>query len=90
MPRTTAPVPLRPFHKRFRAFPCIASLQAGDSSAVRGIASGPMRMPSFPNLRGVEPFSTGNRFLIYGMHPGQSISIWMADDRNRKENASWR
>lgn len=36
------------------------------------------------DLRGVDPIYTGNRFLIYSMYPGQNISLWAVDGRNKQ------
>lgn len=36
------------------------------------------------DLRDVETIYTGNRFLIYSLYPGQNISIWMVDGRNKQ------
>ncbi len=33
------------------------------------------------DLRGVDPIYTGNRFLIYSLHPQQNISIWTVSGR---------
>ena len=38
------------------------------------------------DLRDVSPIYTGNRFLIYALYPGQNISLWVVDGRN-KQNA---
>ena len=35
------------------------------------------------DLRGVETIYTGNRFLIYSLHPEQNISIWAVDGRGK-------
>jgi nanoRNase/pAp phosphatase (c-di-AMP/oligoRNAs hydrolase) len=35
------------------------------------------------DLRGVEPFYAGNRFLIYTLYPEQNISVWIVDGRNK-------
>jgi len=39
------------------------------------------------DLRDVFPIYTGNRFLIYAMHPKQNISLWIVDGKN-KQNVS--
>ena len=39
------------------------------------------------DLRGVEPIYSGNRFLIYSLHPEQNISIWVIDGRDKKNVA---
>jgi nanoRNase/pAp phosphatase (c-di-AMP/oligoRNAs hydrolase) len=36
------------------------------------------------DLRGVETIQVGNRFLIYTMFPGQNISLFIVDGRNRQ------
>ena len=36
------------------------------------------------DLRGVETIYSGNRFLIYSLHPEQNISIWAVDGRNKQ------
>ena len=36
------------------------------------------------DLRGVETIYTGNRFLIYSLHPEQNVSAWIVDGRNRQ------
>jgi len=36
------------------------------------------------DLRDVEPIYTGNRFLIYSLHPEQNISIWVVDGRGKQ------
>ena len=38
------------------------------------------------DLRDVDPIYTGNRFIIYSLHPKQNISLWIVDGRN-KQNA---
>lgn len=38
------------------------------------------------DLRGVEEIFTGNRFMVYALHPEQNISIWLIDGR-AKQNA---
>jgi nanoRNase/pAp phosphatase (c-di-AMP/oligoRNAs hydrolase) len=35
------------------------------------------------DLRGVDPFYAGNRFLIYTLYPEQNISVWIVDGRNK-------
>ncbi len=39
------------------------------------------------DLRGVEPISAGNRFLIYSLYPEQNVSLWIVDGR-MKQNCS--
>jgi len=39
------------------------------------------------DLRGVETIYTGNRFLIYSLHPEQNISIWVVDGRAKQNVA---
>lgn len=34
------------------------------------------------DLRGVETIYTGNRFMVYSMHPKQNVSVWVVDGRN--------
>ena len=36
------------------------------------------------DLRNVEPIYTGNRFLIYSLHPEQNISMWIVDGRGKQ------
>ena len=36
------------------------------------------------DLRGVETIYTGNRFLIYSLHPEQNISLWVVDGRGKQ------
>ena len=36
------------------------------------------------DLRGVDTIYTGNRFLIYSLHPEQNISIWAVDGRGKQ------
>jgi nanoRNase/pAp phosphatase (c-di-AMP/oligoRNAs hydrolase) len=36
------------------------------------------------DLRGVETINAGNRFLIYTMYPDQNISLWIIDNKNKK------
>ena len=36
------------------------------------------------DLRDVDPIYTGNRFLIYSLHPEQNISIWVVDGRGKQ------
>jgi nanoRNase/pAp phosphatase (c-di-AMP/oligoRNAs hydrolase) len=36
------------------------------------------------DLRDVDPIYTGNRFLIYSLHPEQNISLWIVDGRNKQ------
>ena len=36
------------------------------------------------DLRDVNPIYTGNRFVIYSLHPEQNISIWIVDGRNKQ------
>lgn len=36
------------------------------------------------DLRDVSPIYTGNRFLIYSLHPEQNISLWMVDGRGKQ------
>jgi len=36
------------------------------------------------DLRNVEPIYTGNRFLIYSLHPEQNIAIWVVDGRGKQ------
>ena len=36
------------------------------------------------DLRNVDPIYTGNRFVIYSLHPEQNISIWVVDGRNKQ------
>ena len=38
------------------------------------------------DLRNVETIYSGNRFVIYSLHPEQNISLWIVDGRN-KQNA---
>jgi nanoRNase/pAp phosphatase (c-di-AMP/oligoRNAs hydrolase) len=33
------------------------------------------------DLRGVSPIYTGNRFMLYSLHPEQNVSIWIVDGR---------
>jgi len=33
------------------------------------------------DLRGVSPIYTGNRFLLYSLHPEQNVSVWIVDGR---------
>ena len=35
------------------------------------------------DLRGVETIYTGNRFLIYSLHPEQNVSVWAVDGRGK-------
>ncbi|MCL2766705.1 MAG: exopolyphosphatase [Peptococcaceae bacterium] len=35
------------------------------------------------DLRGVETIYAGNRFLIYSLYPGQNISVWLVDGREK-------
>lgn len=35
------------------------------------------------DLRDVSPIYTGNRFLIYSLHPEQNVSLWVVDGRNK-------
>ena len=35
------------------------------------------------DLRGVETIYTGNRFLIYSLHPDQNVSVWVVDGRGK-------
>jgi nanoRNase/pAp phosphatase (c-di-AMP/oligoRNAs hydrolase) len=39
------------------------------------------------DLRNVDPIYAGNRFLIYTLFPGQNISIWVIDGRDKKNVA---
>jgi nanoRNase/pAp phosphatase (c-di-AMP/oligoRNAs hydrolase) len=39
------------------------------------------------DLRGVETIQVGNRFLIYTMFPGQNISVWIVDGKNKQNCA---
>lgn len=39
------------------------------------------------DLRGVSPIYTGNRFLIYSLHPKQNISVWITDGRAKQNCA---
>jgi nanoRNase/pAp phosphatase (c-di-AMP/oligoRNAs hydrolase) len=39
------------------------------------------------DLRDVETIHAGNRFLMYTMYPGQNISVWIVDGKN-KQNCS--
>ncbi|MDR2940564.1 MAG: exopolyphosphatase [Clostridiales bacterium] len=39
------------------------------------------------DLRGVETIYSGNRFLIYSLYPGQNISVWVVDGRNKQNVA---
>jgi nanoRNase/pAp phosphatase (c-di-AMP/oligoRNAs hydrolase) len=39
------------------------------------------------DLRGVETISVGNRFLIYTLFPGQNISVWIVDGKNKQNVA---
>ena len=36
------------------------------------------------DLRGQEEIKTGNRFVIYALHPEQNISIWLIDGKQRQ------
>jgi nanoRNase/pAp phosphatase (c-di-AMP/oligoRNAs hydrolase) len=36
------------------------------------------------DLRGVERFYTGNRFVIYSLYPEQNISMWIVDGRDKQ------
>ena len=36
------------------------------------------------DLRGVETIYTGNRFLIYSLHPDQNVSVWAVDGRGKQ------
>ena len=36
------------------------------------------------DLRGVETIYTGNRFLVYSLHPEQNISMWVVDGRGKQ------
>jgi nanoRNase/pAp phosphatase (c-di-AMP/oligoRNAs hydrolase) len=36
------------------------------------------------DLRGVDPIYTGNRFVIYSLHPEQNISMWVVDGRGKQ------
>ncbi|MCL2081336.1 MAG: exopolyphosphatase [Oscillospiraceae bacterium] len=33
------------------------------------------------DLRGVSPIYTGNRFMLYSLHPEQNVSVWVVDGR---------
>ena len=35
------------------------------------------------DLRGVDTIYTGNRFLIYSLHPEQNVSVWAVDGRGK-------
>jgi nanoRNase/pAp phosphatase (c-di-AMP/oligoRNAs hydrolase) len=35
------------------------------------------------DLRGVDTIYAGNRFIIYTLFPGQNISTWIVDGRNK-------
>ena len=37
------------------------------------------------DLRGIDPIYSGNRFLVYALHPRQNVSIWIVDGF-RKQN----
>jgi nanoRNase/pAp phosphatase (c-di-AMP/oligoRNAs hydrolase) len=39
------------------------------------------------DLRNVDPIYAGNRFLIYTLFPGQNISLWVIDGRDKKNIA---
>jgi nanoRNase/pAp phosphatase (c-di-AMP/oligoRNAs hydrolase) len=39
------------------------------------------------DLRGVDPISVGNRFLIYTLFPEQNISVFIVDGKNRQNVA---
>ena len=36
------------------------------------------------DLRDVNPIYSGNRFVIYSLHPEQNISLWIVDGRNKQ------
>ena len=36
------------------------------------------------DLRGVDTIQVGNRFLLYTMFPGQNISVWIIDGKNKQ------
>lgn len=36
------------------------------------------------DLRGVETIYSGNRFVVYSLHPEQNISMWIVDGRNKQ------
>ena len=38
----------------------------------------------FTDLRDVDPIYTGNRFIIYSLHPEQNVSVWVVDGRNKQ------
>jgi len=39
------------------------------------------------DLRNVETIFAGNRFIIYTLYPGQNISVWIVDGRNKSNVA---
>ncbi|MDR3147050.1 MAG: exopolyphosphatase [Treponema sp.] len=39
------------------------------------------------DLRGVDPISVGNRFIIYTLYPEQNISVWVIDGREKMNTA---
>ena len=39
------------------------------------------------DLRDVSPIYAGNRFLIYSLYPGQNVSVWIVDGRQKQNVA---